>query len=237
MKQSRLICFVIGILASVSIPADASPDPVTMASYGTAGQTQLFRGDLSGLGTGTFNTVTVQDALSGGGSDGVFSGFDLDFILLDRDGNLSTTADQILAFENSSTSLASGSARNPVTSPYQPTPSHPGALFGLNTDGSIDFATATIATRDGTYDPYSLAVDTSNGWVTLGDGGVLTVRFPETMLTGSGMWVFAGEVGMNEVLLANIEIADFKAVPAPGAIILGVVGVGFIGCFRRQRTL
>jgi hypothetical protein len=108
----------------------------------------------------------------------------------------------------------------------------------LNTDGSIDFATATIATRDGSYVEIALAVDTSNGFVTFGDNGSLTARFPDT-LVGSSLWLFVGETGLipegsTEGLRANVEINN---IPAPGAVLLVGLGGILIAGLRRRKIL
>ena len=211
MRTQKLMLFIVLIAPMATF---ASPDPVAMTDYGVYGQTRLFRGDLSSLGLGTFDAVTVFDVV-GGGDDGVFSGFDLDILVLDGDGDFSTTGDQTSPFANSSTFVTAGSVRNPTTTIYLPTSSHPGALFGLNADGSIDFATATIGSRDAVYDAGyfpGLDPDTSDGWVTLGDGGSLTAGFSEITLTGSAMYLFVGEVGVNETLRADVHV-DFNPIP------------------------
>ncbi|MCL5282311.1 MAG: hypothetical protein M1376_20690 [Planctomycetes bacterium] len=229
--QSAIVVLAVLITAG-SVPGATVP----MAWYGTSGQTQIFRGDLGGIGLGDLNTVLVTDAVLGGGSAGVFSGFDLDFIVLDQDGDLATAGDQILPFETPQTYVTPGTVR-PSTS-YLPTPLHPGILFGLNADNSIDFATATIRARDASYDGFALAVDTSDGWVTLGDGGMLTAAFPQTTLTSSGMYLFVGEVGnYDEGLRATIDVTNFPTIPAPGAIVLGTLGAGLVGWLRRRRVL
>jgi len=207
-----------------------------MIWYGTSGQTQVFRGDLGGIGLGDLNTVVVTDAVAGGGSAGVFSGFDLDFIVLDQDGNFATAGDRILPFETPQTYVTPGAVRPSAS--FVPTPLHPGILFGLNADGSIDFATATIRVNDASYNGLALAPDSSHGWVTLGDGGMLTATFPQTTLTSSGMYLFVGEVGSyDEGLRATVDVTGRPTIPAPGAIVLGALGAGLVGWMRRRRTL
>jgi len=232
------LAIAIAIIAVTAVQVDAVP--VTMSSYSVVGQTRVFRGDLSGLGVGTVYTATVTDAGAGGGQTGVYSGFDLDFLLLDADGNLSTTGDQILPLQTG-TGATAGSIRDQATSPYQPTASHPGSLFGCNIDGSIDFATASIATCNGFYSELWMAVDTSGGFVTLGDDGSLTAEFPDTLI-GSGLYLFVGETGLaalgsTEGLRANVEINQLPVVPAPGAILLASLGTVLLAGLRRRRVV
>ncbi len=185
------------LLLLASTPALASPETVGMSFIDSAGQTAIWRGDLSSAGSGTVNVAIILDGIGTGGSSGVFSGVDVDFVIPDRDGNLATTGDQIKPIENSSTYVTGGTIQNPVVSPYQPTATHPGVLFGLNADGSIDWDTATLDTRDGSYNALSLMVDTSDGWVSLGECGAMHTALPTTCLDG-GLYLFVGDVGLSE---------------------------------------
>jgi hypothetical protein len=218
--------------------AFASPETVGMSLTGTDHQTSIWRADLSSLGSGTASVAVVLDG-GGHGSDGVFSGIDVDFVLLDRDGDLSTTGDQVAPLQNSSTSVTPGTITNQQFSIYQPTASHPGALFGLNLDGSVDFATATLGTRDGFYYPLSLTVDTADGWVSLGECGALYTAFPTTCVDG-GLYLFVGEVGLNE-FVCTVEVNGGgtcpPAIPAPGVMFLGTLGAGLVGWLRRRQVM
>jgi hypothetical protein len=235
---STPLAIVIAIIVMTAAQVDAVS--VTMSPYGDVGQTRIFRGDLSGLGVGTVYSAMVTDAGTGGGQTGVFSGFDLDFLVLDADGNLATTGDQVLPL-TALTSVTPGSIRDQASSPYQPTLSHPGSLFGCNTDGSIDFATASITACNAFYNELWMAVDTSGGFTTLGDDGSLTAKFPDTAI-GSSLWLFVGETGIlslgsTEGLRANVEINSLPSVPAPGAILLASLGGILIGGLRRRKIL
>jgi hypothetical protein len=96
-----------------------------------------------------------------------------------------------------------------------------------------------LGVRDGSYDMYSLSVDGSDGWVTLGDNGVLTVAFPDTVI-GSHLWLFVGEAGLvaqgsTELMNAAVEVID--VVPAPGAILLAGLGSILVGALRRRKVV
>jgi len=226
---------ILPVLALVALVAtQVGAVPVTMSYYNTEGQTTILRGSISGLPAVT--TATLTDARNVSGSDGVFSGFDLDFLVLDVDGDWSTTGDRILPVANSAT-LSPGAVENQGSSPYQPTATHTGTVFGLNSNGSVDFGTATLGTRDGSYDTLSLTVDGSHGWLTLGYGGTLTTAFPYTEV-GQSLYLFAGQVATNtnESCYATVDLCS-PVVPAPGVIVLCSLGAGVAAWLRRRHAL
>jgi hypothetical protein len=231
-QKKFTILLVLALVALVTVQVGAVP--VTMSYYGAEGETTILRGSISGLPAVT--TATITDARVVSGTDGVFSGFDLDFLVLDVDGDWTTTGDRILPVANSAT-LNPGVVENQGTSPFQPTATHTGSLFGLNSNGSVDFGTATLGTRDGAYNMLSLTVDGSHGWLTLGYGGLLTTAFPYTE-TGQGLYLFAGQVATNtsESCTATVDFAC-PAVPAPGIVVLCSIGAGVAGWLRRRHAL
>lgn len=160
---------------------------------GQSGNSTLHRAEISGSNVEEFDTITIKDA-SVGGVDGVFSGFDLDFALIDRDGDYSTKADQVLPILEL-TKVTPGRVVNETSTRYIPTTTHPGILFGLGADGTLDNGVATLESGDGTYGEI-LDVDTSSGWISIGEQGAIDLKFPLTPIEPEGkVFLFLGEVG------------------------------------------
>lgn len=210
--------------------AQAEPIPVTAGFYEQVGLTTVYRGQITWPELNTASMVFIEDTNAGKGSSGVFSGFDLDWVVFDRDGDLKTTWDQVLPLPGVPTTITNrdgtkrtfsalppagmvstivpGAVRKGSSSIYQPTTLHPGPLFGVLVDAAkaaddpgrfyVDADTATLGKLDARYTSgYNFAVNSSSGWVSLGDGGKISVPFPLTpLLPGEPMYVFIGEAGL-----------------------------------------
>jgi len=212
MLRLRLAAFVLGVLGLAAARSEGVPIPATMTEWGQEELTTLYCADLSHA-EGTFESVTITDQDLRGGSSGVLSGFDVDFLFFDRDGDLATTGDRILPLADERTYMNRlGVQRKGDQSVYQPTDDHPGPLFGLHEDGSICFGTASLGVRDATYvpGPANLTVDSCDGFLSLGDGGEIHVAFPLFYVEKDDpLFLFLGEVGQPDEMsdtLSEVEV-------------------------------
>lgn len=223
----------LGVALGVS-PAKAVDVSFTNTGVVVGGST-VFSASLTGLGLTEIAAVTIKDSNSGvGGAGGIFSGFDLDALFLDIDGNIATTGDQFTA---TSYSFIAGTTRPTFgDSSLEPTFAHPGPTFGSTNATTIDHATATLSTMDGV----SIAdVNSAFGFLTLGDGGQITAIFDPKVSVGLTLFLLAGEVGGNgEDLTATVTVSDTApgpAVPLPAALPLFAGGLGVMGLIARRR--
>lgn len=207
--------------------------PVTVTNVGGQGQTTLFRASLGGLALTELGSVTISDSNSGiGGSAGVFSGFDLDFVFLDLDGNLATTDDRVFG---SIFVFTTGAIRPTADPAFQPTVSRPGPTFGSSAADTIDHDLSTLNVRDATF-PSAFTTSNSFGWLTLGDGGSLSIGFASPIPLAGTEALFFGEVGLGtgEQINATVEVSE-RVIPEPGT--LGLVGLSLIGFGAGRRRM
>ncbi len=201
----------------------------TFIDYGTntttAENTRLYRADLTGYGLIRIAAITITDSNSQtGGSPGPYSGFDLDAIFLDIDGDVLTTADRITA---ASFMFTAGTLRPGATQPNNTS----GPTNGSTGPNSFDNSFATLGAVDAQY------FDT--GSLTLGDGGSLTALFSPDVLVGASLYLFVGEVSgdFGEFVNSSIEVSDIPpAVPLPASALLLLSGVGLIAARRRKKA-
>ena len=207
----------------------ASGVPLTLVPYGIEGSTQVYSSDLAGKFNRFFliSSITIiDDSDAIGGGPGIFSGFDLDALFLDRDGNLNTTSDRIFP---ASYSFIAGSTRPTSDSGYLPNAAHPGPTFGALDATTIDYATATLNSIDAILGNNTVA----DGELCLGDGGELTAFFSPSPPVEQHLYLFLGEVGS----AANAEYAAIFAtaeVPGPATILLLASGLAAMGIWRRR---
>ena len=186
--------------------------------------TQVFKADLTGLGLTEVAAITLTDSNSGiGGSPGIYSGFDLDAVFLDADGDLATDDDRYFA---TSFMFSAGTLRPGGTVP--PSPSG-GPTNGSSSATTVDEGFATLDVFDADW--------FGPGSLTLGDGGSLIAAFASSIAIGPSMFLFVGEVSGDpgEGLAASIEVSDIPpAVPLPATGILLVGALGLMGLRRRR---
>jgi hypothetical protein len=197
---------------------------------GTPAETGVFAADLSGVALTSILSITIADNSVGlGGSPGQFSGFDLDAIKLSTTSCADAACVAALAglpvFNfGTGTVFAPGVQRAPVDP----------KLFGTDAAGTdVDDAVATL----GSFDANSTTGATAAGFVSMGDGGVLSFN-----LTGpvdpAGLFLYIGEVGDNgEVAAGQILVRDTPVpeVPEPSAVLLIGSGLGLLVLRVRMR--
>ncbi len=226
MKRIAILAFVACAISAGQARADLVP--VDLVSMGRLDQTVISR-SATPL-TGNFVGAIVRSSVNAGGSGGVWSGVDVDFIALSTSsvwGDPEATVVSPVA--GIGTYVIQGSKRPG----YAPTAKHPGPLFGLNPDGSIRHDVATLGTRDADYPVFQIPnlVDNSSGWVTLGDGGKLIVDFG----TATGTWyLFLGEAATAGEP-ASVSLVTSGEIPEPMTLSVLTLGGLLAGARRRRR--
>ncbi|MBN2377933.1 MAG: PEP-CTERM sorting domain-containing protein [Sedimentisphaerales bacterium] len=211
--------------------AQAAFIPLDMQHYGYSFQTKIYRGELSVAQASYFMDAVIYDGADIG-LDGVFSGLDIDFVAWNFSDTPTATDPWIVPQESSDTYVLPGSIINETTSTFQPTAAHPGKLFGLNPDDSIDFATATLDNGDAFFETDPIDPDTSSGYVCLGEGGILSARFPLTTLDeNSSIYLFVGITA-----LCESDFAVYVGVcHTPEPATLAILGLGSLVLLRRSK--
>jgi hypothetical protein len=219
-KSLSKCAFIIGIAVSF---LNADQISLNLVSVGTIGGSSIFKADLTEIGLTQIGSITItDDGTPVGGADGIFSGFDLDALFLDVDGNLLTAGDRYFASEYLFTA---GTTRPTSLNYMNPSTTHPGPTFGSLNSTTIDYATATLNSFDGV----SIAdVNSAAGFLTLGDGGVIVANFSPVIPVGSSLYLATGEVGgqQGEFLDAFVTVSTQpSSVPEPTILVLLFGGI------------
>jgi hypothetical protein len=218
---------LIGLLATGA--AQAVPvtfTQLTGVTGGTVAATGVFRADLSGVGLGTIASLTITDSNSKvGGSPGQFSGFDLDAVVIST--VLITDASQVaslvpIGLDLANTILVAGTQRAPADP----------ALFGT-AGGQVNNGVATL----GAFDGESIAaVPGADGFVSLGDGGSLSINLLVPIAVSSPLYLYIGEVGNNGEVAAGSITVSSTPVPEPMALAIFGLGLAGLGVAMRRRA-
>jgi hypothetical protein len=183
----------------------------------------VLRADLVGLGIDQVSSITVNDSNSGtGGSAGAYSGFDVDALFLDQDGDYLTVEDQIYAsfFNFNAGAVRAGGPASPTA----------GALSGSINDSTVDEAFASLNTIDATF--------FGPGSISLGDGGSLTAFFDPAAVVAESLFLIVGEVGtgVGEDITGLLEVSDTPvSVSEPSTLALMGICLAGLGFTRRKR--
>jgi hypothetical protein len=227
------VAFVMSMAPARALTVDVIP---TNTGITVGSNSLLFSVDLTGLGLSLVSSITlIDDGIIAGGADGVFSGFDLDGLVLDVDGDPTTTGDQ---FSPLSFLFQAGSQRATLNQNQQGTvvdgtgtnPAVPGPVFGADDATTIDQAQATL----GIFDAVSSDnVNTAFGFLTFGDNGELIVNFADIAI-GDSLFLLFAEVGgqSGEEILVRVS-----QVPLPGAVWLFLTGLMALIGFSRRRKI
>jgi len=104
-----------------------------------------------------------------------------------------------------------------------------GWVYPLTTTYPTNWQTFSFSLNPGWTDAQAQAA----GW--LSDTDVFGVPSPSFQTTMSN--VYSAEVRISGIGNLEVGIDNFSLIPAPGAILLGSLGVGLVGWLRRRRTL
>ncbi len=176
-------------------------------------RTAVFRADLSNIGFDISSLTIADNGSGGGGSGGLFSGFDLDAIKLSN--TLISSALEVDAipgldvfdFSPARTIFTPGTQRpstnntEPIPDPIQPD------LFGT-INGNINNTVATLAQFDSTG-----KVDNPKGAASLGDNGLVGFDLTSPISqSGEPLFLYIGEAGASgenrETPAGNITVSN-----------------------------
>lgn len=187
--------------------------PIAFEKIGRAGNSDIFRADLSNLGI-DLKSFTITDGNTKiGGAGGMASGFDLDAVALSRillpsvtsgtNLNLFSTLQplNVFDFSNASITFRPGTQRPPTISAFPYGESLDGAVNGVLVDNSLS-----------TLGQFSFSPDV--GSLTLGDGGSISFDFLSPVKTDGPLYLYIGEEGATgETVVGSINLSPDSVEP------------------------
>lgn len=232
MRKGVVALTIFLMTISFSAVVQAGVFSISLDDYGDVGNTRIFRADLTAIaGLDPISSIKItDDGTPFGGASGIFSGFDLDALFLDVDGNLATPLDRYFA---TGYGFVSGSIRPTTSVAMQSTTAHPGPTFGSLDANTVDRATANLETFDGV----SIAdVTVADGFLTLGDGGMLLASFFPEIPVSPSLFLFLGEVGgqCGEFAKATVEV-NTNPVSEPTPLLLLGLGLIMLSGYGRKK--
>lgn len=225
---------VAGACLAPTAPVAAAALPVETVGSAVPGDTAdgtlAQRVNLGLAGTTTINTIVLTDASAGlVGEPGVFSGYDLDAYILDRDGGITIAGDRD-AVSAPAPAVTEGAARPMENTTQMPSiPDDAGILFGLDAAGVVNHTPTSLGTFDGENTAGTFVAD---GFLSLGDGGQLALTFSDAAVAG-GLYLIFGEVGgQGEALRVGVP----GPVPLPGAVWLFLCAIAILFGISSRRS-
>ncbi len=239
MKRKFFSSMVLLFFILVTVFAnDASAIPVTFDKLtgltgGSPTLTGVYRADLSSIDFDILSISITDSSFGLGGATGQFSGFDLDAIMLSTTSVNSASAAAALPglpvfdFSTSGTFFTPGTQRVSIDP----------KLFGTDIHGAaVNNSVATLDSFDGNA---TTAIPGADGFVSLGDGGILAFSLTSAVSTSGGLYLYIGEVGDNgEVAAGTIDVSDRPIAPVPEPSTILLMGIGLLGLvgYSRKRS-